>query len=190
MNIVELIEKENCKGDIPVFRVGDTVKVFFKIVEGTKERIQVFEGLVIARKNGSARETFTVRKISFGVGVERTFPLHSPRIDKIEVVRHGAVRRAKLYYIRDLSGKAGVNVKEKINANAKKKVERTEDEKIALLNANKAKARANGVTKKAPRKTVGKVADKKAPEKAPEKVEEDKSRHINKADENVNGNIT
>jgi large subunit ribosomal protein L19 len=159
MNIVELLEKENCKENVPVFRVGDTVKVYFKIVEGTKERIQVFEGLVIARKNGSVRETFTVRKISFGIGVERTFPLHSPRIDKIEVVRHGDVRRAKLYYIRDLSGKAAVNVKEKINVNAKKKVERTEDEKIAIINANKAKSRANGVNKKAPRKTAKKVAE-------------------------------
>jgi large subunit ribosomal protein L19 len=154
MNIVELIEKENCKENIPAFKVGDTVKVYFKIVEGTKERIQVFEGPVIARKNGSVRETFTVRKISFGIGVERTFPLHSPRIDKIEVVRQGKVRRAKLYYIRNLRGKAGINVKEKVNVNVKKKVERTEDEKIALISANKAKSRANGVTKKTPRKAV------------------------------------
>jgi large subunit ribosomal protein L19 len=114
MNLVELIEKENQKENVPDFRVGDTVKVHFKIVEGTKERIQVYEGLVIARRNGGSRETFTVRKISFGVGVERTFPIHSPRIDKIEVVREGKVRRAKLYYIRDLRGKAGVRVKEKI----------------------------------------------------------------------------
>jgi large subunit ribosomal protein L19 len=169
MNIVELIEKENCKENVPSFRVGDTVKVYFKIVEGAKERIQVFEGLVIARKNGSVRETFTVRKISFGVGVERTFPLHSPRIDKIEVMRQGAVRRAKLYYIRNLSGKAGVNVKEKINANTKKKIERTEDEKIALITANKAKSRANGVTKKAPRKTAKKAVESKPTEKPDEK---------------------
>ena len=124
MNIVELIEKENCKENVTDFRVGDTVKVYFKIVEGTKERIQVFEGVVIARKNGSVRETFTVRKISFGVGVERTFPIHSPRIDKIEVTRQGDVRRAKLYYIRDLSGKAGVKVKEKISTSKKKKTTR------------------------------------------------------------------
>jgi large subunit ribosomal protein L19 len=114
MNKLDIIEKENCKENITDFNIGDTVKVHYKIIEGTKERIQVFEGLVIARKNGSVRETFTVRKISFGIGVERTFPLHSPKIDKMEVVRHGRVRRAKLYYIRGLSGKAGMNVKEKI----------------------------------------------------------------------------
>ena len=113
MNIVELIEKEGQKENVTPFRVGDTVRVYFKIVEGTKERIQAFEGLVIARKNGGVRETFTVRKISFGVGVERTFPVHSPRVDRIEVVREGAVARAKLYYIRDLKGKAATRVKEK-----------------------------------------------------------------------------
>jgi len=113
MNLVELIEKEQITREPFPFNVGDTVKVHFKIVEGNKERIQVFEGLVIARRNGGIRETFTVRKISFGVGVERTFPVHSPRIDKIEVIRHGDVRRAKLYYIRDLTGKAATRVKEK-----------------------------------------------------------------------------
>lgn len=140
MNLVELIEKENQTKEITPFKVGDTVKVYFKIVEGNKERIQVFEGLVISRKNGGIRETFTVRKISFGVGVERTFPVYSPRIDKIEVVREGKVRRAKLYYIRDLSGKAGVKVKEKVKVNDKKKQVLTEDEKVALIAANKAKA--------------------------------------------------
>ena len=110
--MLELIDKEGIKDDVVPFKVGDTVKVHFKIVEGNKERIQVFEGLVIARKNGGVRETFTVRKISFGVGVERVFPVHSPRIDKIEVIRHGDVRRAKLYYIRDLTGKAATRVKE------------------------------------------------------------------------------
>ena len=139
MNLVDLIEKENQTKEITPFKVGDTVKVYFKIVEGNKERIQVFEGLVIARKNGGIRETFTVRKISFGVGVERTFPAYSPRIDKIEVVREGKVRRAKLYYIRDLSGKAGVKVKEKIKVSDKKKQVRTEAEKVALIAANKAK---------------------------------------------------
>ena len=139
MNLVELIEKENQTKEITPFKVGDTVKVYFKIVEGNKERIQVFEGLVIARKNGGVRETFTVRKISFGVGVERTFPVYSPRIDKIEVVREGKVRRAKLYYIRDLSGKAGVRVKEKIKVSDKKKQVLSEDEKVALIAANKAK---------------------------------------------------
>lgn len=139
MNLVELIEKENQKENVTDFRVGDTVKVYFKIVEGTKERIQVYEGLVIARKNGGLRETFTVRKISFGVGVERTFPLHSPRIDKIEVVREGKVRRAKLYYIRDLSGKAGVRVKERIKHvdAAEKKVKKTAAKKPTVKKEEK-----------------------------------------------------
>ena len=119
MSLLELIDKEGTKEDMTPFKVGDTVKVHFKIVEGNKERIQVFEGLVIARKNGGIRETFTVRKISFGIGVERVFPVHSPRIDKIEVIRQGAVRRAKLYYIRDLTGKAATRVKEKKTVSTK-----------------------------------------------------------------------
>ena len=104
--IIEAIEQEMLRTDIPEFRVGDTVKVFVKVVEGAKERIQAFEGVVIARRNGSVRETFTVRRVSYGVGVERTFPLHSPRIDHIAVIKRGKVRRAKLYYLRNLSGKA------------------------------------------------------------------------------------
>ena len=106
MNIIEQIEKENLKGSVPEFNVGDTVKVSFKVIEGTKERIQAFEGIVIARKNSGIRETFTVRRISYGIGVERTFPLHSPKVADIKVVRRGKVRRAKLYYLRDLTGKA------------------------------------------------------------------------------------
>ena len=106
MNIIDIIEKENLKDDAPEFNVGDTVKVFVKIKEGDKERLQAYEGVVIARKNGSVRETFTVRRISYGVGVERTFPLHSPLIDHVEVTRKGKPRRAKLYYVRDLTGKA------------------------------------------------------------------------------------
>jgi len=94
------------KDKIAEFNVGDTVKVFVKVVEGTRERLQAFEGTVIARKNGGIRESFTVRRISFGVGVERVFPLHSPRIDRVEVVKRGKVRRAKLYYLRNLTGKA------------------------------------------------------------------------------------
>lgn len=113
MNIVDIIEQENIKKDVPNFNIGDTVRVYVKVVEGDRERLQAFEGIVIARKNGSIRESFTVRRISFGIGVERTFPIHSPRIDKIEVVRHGKVRRAKLYYLRDLTGKAA-RVKEDI----------------------------------------------------------------------------
>lgn len=110
---IELIEKEYMKETVPQFEVGDTVKVFVKVVEGTRERLQAFEGIVIAKKNGSVRETFTVRRVSFGIGIERTFQLHSPRVDRIELVRHGKVRRAKLYYLRDLSGKAA-KIKEQI----------------------------------------------------------------------------
>lgn len=106
MNIVDEIEKTMMRSDLPDFRAGDTVAVHYKIKEGERERIQVFEGVVIAKKNGGARETFIVRKISYGVGVERIFPLHSPLIDKIEVKRQGKVRRAKLYYLRGLSKKA------------------------------------------------------------------------------------
>jgi len=106
MDYIRIIEEQQLKDNIPSFRPGDTVKVHVKIIEGTRERIQIFEGLVIRRKGDGLRETFTVRRVSNGVGVERTFPLHSPRIDKIEVVRKGIVRRAKLYYIRELYGKA------------------------------------------------------------------------------------
>ncbi len=106
MNIVDEIEKTMIRSDLPDFRPGDTVAVHYKIKEGERERIQVFEGVVIAKKNGGSRETFIVRKISYGVGVERIFPLHSPLIDKIEVKREGKVRRAKLYYLRGLSKKA------------------------------------------------------------------------------------
>ncbi|MFD2616907.1 50S ribosomal protein L19 [Terrilactibacillus laevilacticus] len=99
------ITKEQLRTDLPDFRPGDTLKVHVKVVEGTRERIQVFEGVVIKRHGGGISETFTVRKISYGVGVERTFPVHSPKIDKIDVVRQGKVRRAKLYYLRSLRGK-------------------------------------------------------------------------------------
>ena len=106
MNIIEVLEKEQLRSDIPQFAPGDTVRVHARIVEGTRERIQVFEGVVIARQGSGVRETFTVRKISFGIGVERTFPLHSPKIARLEIVRHGDVHRAKLYYLRDRVGKA------------------------------------------------------------------------------------
>ncbi|AFV03158.1 MULTISPECIES: 50S ribosomal protein L19 [Dehalobacter] len=106
MDYIRMIEEQQLKDNIPSFRPGDTVKVHVRIIEGTRERIQVFEGLVIKRKGDGLRETFTVRRVSNGVGVERTFPLHSPRIDKIEVVRKGIVRRAKLYYLRDRYGKS------------------------------------------------------------------------------------
>ena len=112
MNIIEALEKEQLRSDVPKFGPGDTVKVHAKIVEGTRERIQIFEGVVIGRQGTGVREMFTVRRISYGVGVERMFPIHSPRVDKIEVVRRGAVRRAKLYYLRKLTGKAA-RIKEK-----------------------------------------------------------------------------
>lgn len=104
--LIEEITKEQLRTDLPAFRPGDTLRVHVKVVEGNRERIQVFEGVVIKRRGGGISETFTVRKISYGVGVERTFPLHTPKIAKIEVVRHGKVRRAKLYYLRELRGKA------------------------------------------------------------------------------------
>lgn len=106
MDVIRAIEAEQMKENAENFSVGDTVKVYFKIVEGANERIQVFEGLVIAKNNSGIRRTFIVRKISYGVGVERIFPLHSPRVEKVEVIRRGRVRRAKLYYIRHKIGKA------------------------------------------------------------------------------------
>ncbi|WP_418914611.1 50S ribosomal protein L19 [Adlercreutzia sp.] len=113
MDIIRAIEQQQIKQDLPEFHVGDNVKVHYRITEGNRERIQVFQGDVIRRQGESVRETFTVRKISFSIGVERTFPVHSPKIDKIEVVRHGDVRRAKLYYLRDRVGKAA-KVREKL----------------------------------------------------------------------------
>ncbi len=106
MNIIDQIEKENQKSTVPAFNVGDTVRVSFKVIEGTKERIQAFEGIVIAKKNSGIRETFTVRRLSYGIGVERTFPVHSPKVADVKVIKRGKVRRAKLYYLRDLTGKA------------------------------------------------------------------------------------
>ena len=106
MNIIEALEKEQLRQDIPAFRPGDTVRVHVKVVEGNRERVQMFEGVVINRKSSGVRETFTVRRVSYGIGVERTFPVHSPRLEKIDVVRRGIVRRAKLYYLRNLTGKA------------------------------------------------------------------------------------
>ena len=106
MNRIDAIEREQLKSGVPDFKPGDTVRVHVKVIEGEKERIQVFEGVILRRSGGSSRETFTVRKTSYGVGVERTFPVHSQRIDKIDIVTRGVVRRAKLYYLRELSGKA------------------------------------------------------------------------------------
>ena len=131
MNTTDLIEKSYLRSDIPEFRPGDTVKVHVRVVEGNRERVQVFQGVVIRRQNGGLRETFTVRKISFGVGVERTFPVHSPSIAKLEVVSRGAVRRAKLYYLRELRGKK-----------ARIRERRLDETKLAALEAAAADAAA------------------------------------------------
>jgi large subunit ribosomal protein L19 len=122
MNLINAVE-EGYRKKIPSFQVGDTVKVFVKVVEGDKERIQPFEGVVISRRGSSIRETFMVRKVSFGVGVERVFPVHSPAIEKISVVRKGSVRRAKLYYLREKKGKAS-----KIKERERTVAEQTKDE--------------------------------------------------------------
>ncbi len=113
MDALKLIAQDSLKSEVPVIEIGDTVKVHVKIREGEKERIQIFEGTIIARKGSGVAETFTVRRLSYGVGVERVFPLHSPNVAKVEVVRHGRVRRSKLYYLRDRVGKAA-KVKEQI----------------------------------------------------------------------------
>ena len=112
MDLIKALEQEQLKESMTDFSVGDTVKVHYRIKEGNRERIQVFEGTVIKRQGGSVRETFTVRRISYGVGVERTFPVHSPRVEKLEVVRQGKVRRSRLFYLRDRTGKSA-KVKEK-----------------------------------------------------------------------------
>ena len=112
MTVIDTIEREQLKANVPDFRPGDTVRVHVKVIEGEKERIQVFEGVILRRSAGANRATFTVRKTSYGVGVERTFPLHSPRIERVEVVRRSRVRRSKLYYLRGLAGKAA-RLKEK-----------------------------------------------------------------------------
>lgn len=104
--IIRSIEQAQLRTDLPEFGIGDTIRVWVKVVEGSRERLQAFEGTVIAKRNGSSRETFTVRRLSYGIGVERTFPMHSPRVDHIDVVRKGKVRRAKLYYLRQRQGKA------------------------------------------------------------------------------------
>lgn len=114
MDLIKAFTSEQLKKDVPNVNIGDTVKVYNKIKEGTRERIQIFEGTVIAKKNGGISETFTVRRVAYGCGVEKTFPIHSPNVEKVELVRHGKVRRAKLYYLRDKVGKAS-KLKEIIN---------------------------------------------------------------------------
>ena len=115
MNTLDVLDADSLRDDIPTFRPGDTVKVHVRVIEGNRSRIQVFQGVVIRRQGGGIRETFTVRKVSFGVGVERTFPVHTPVVERIEVVTRGDVRRAKLYYLRELRGKAA-KIKEKRDA--------------------------------------------------------------------------
>jgi large subunit ribosomal protein L19 len=132
MNTTDLVEQSYLRKGLPQFRPGDTVKVHARVVEGNRERVQVFQGVVIRRSGGGLRETFTVRKISFGVGVERTFPLHSPSIAKLEVVQHGHVRRAKLYYLRDLRGKK-----------ARIKERRIDEAKLAAMEAMRAEEEAS-----------------------------------------------
>ncbi|MDO5713211.1 MAG: 50S ribosomal protein L19 [Tissierellia bacterium] len=114
MDVIKTIEQEQLKKDLPDFKAGDTVQVFYRIIEGTRERIQVFEGTVIKRQGTGVRETMTVRRLSYGTGVERTFPIHSPRIEDLKVIRKGKVRRSKLYYLRQRQGKSA-KVKEKQN---------------------------------------------------------------------------
>jgi large subunit ribosomal protein L19 len=133
MNTTDLIEQPFLRNDIPSFRPGDSVKVHVRVVEGSRERVQVFQGVVIRRSGGGIRETFTVRKISFGVGVERTFPLHSPSIARLEIVQRGRVRRAKLYYLRDLRGKK-----------ARIRERRIDDVKLAAMEAADAERAAEG----------------------------------------------
>ncbi len=116
MNLIDQINQASLRDDIPSFRPGDTLKVHVRVVEGSRSRVQVFQGVVIARQGSGVSETFTIRKVSFGVGVERTFPVHTPSIDKIEVVTRGRVRRAKLYYLRNLRGKAARIVERRDNS--------------------------------------------------------------------------
>ena len=111
--IIRSIEKAQLRTDLPTFGIGDTVRVFVKVVEGSRERLQAFEGTVMAKRNGGIRETFTVRRVSYGVGIERVFPIHSPNVKEVKVIRRGKVRRAKLYYLRDRVGKAA-KVKEQV----------------------------------------------------------------------------
>lgn len=156
MNAIDHIQKKYLKNDIPSFKAGDTVKVHVKIVEGEKQRIQIFEGLVIKIRGGGTAASFTVRKISYGVGVERVFPFHAPTVEKIEVVRRGRVRRAKLYYLRDLSGK-------------KARIRELDRNKLQAIEEKEAKAKKLSKTEEA-KETPSKPETKEAPvaaEKAP-----------------------
>jgi large subunit ribosomal protein L19 len=148
MNTTDLIEQPFLRNDIPEFRPGDSVKVHVRVVEGNRERVQVFQGVVIRRSGGGIRETFTVRKISFGVGVERTFPVHSPSIARLELVQRGRVRRAKLYYLRDLRGKK-----------ARIRERRIDDAKLAAMEEAAAVRAAEAEAEAAEAESVGEGAD-------------------------------
>lgn len=162
MNKTDLIEKPFLRTDIPQFRPGDTVKVHVRVVEGSRERVQVFQGVVIRRQNGGIRETFTVRKISFGVGVERTFPMHSPSIAKLEIVQRGRVRRAKLYYLRDLRGKK-----------ARIKERRIDDVKLAAMEAAATAAAEEAAREAAETEVIDDETEAVVEDAAPEAVAED-----------------
>ena len=153
MNTTDLIDQAFLRSDIPDFRPGDTVKVNVRVVEGNRERVQAFQGVVIRRQGGSIRETFTVRKISFGVGVERTFPVHSPSIASLEIVSRGAVRRAKLYYLRDLRGRK-----------ARIKERRIDDAKLAAMEEAAALAAAEAEAEAAEDEAEGEAAEEAAAE--------------------------
>ena len=146
MNVIDQIEQEQFKESVPALRPGDTIRVHAKVVEGTRERIQVFEGLVIRVTGGGLRKNFTVRRVTHGVGVERTFMIHSPRIDKIEVLRHGDVRQARLYYLRDKIGKEG-RIKERRPKVAAARAVPVEDEAEPAPNGGKAKAKPKAKAK-------------------------------------------
>lgn len=170
MNNVDLIEKSQLRDDIPGFRPGDTVKVHVRVVEGTRERVQVFQGVVIRRQGGGIRETFTVRKISFGVGVERTFPVHSPSIAKLEIVSRGKVRRAKLYYLRDLRGKKA-RIKERRDAEIEM-VTTAEEEPVE---SEEAVAQAEDAEVAVDQAPVEETAEEAAEEAAPEEAAADEA---------------
>lgn len=162
MDIIKSIEQEQLRKDIPLFFVGDTVRVQVKVVEGTRERLQAFEGVVIKKQNGGARETFTVRRMSYGIGVERTFPMHSPRVGSVEIVRKGKVRRAKLYYLRERSGKS---------AKIKEGARITKADKIAAAKAEPAVVEALAVEAPAAEAPKAEAPKKAAPKKEAAKAE-------------------
>ncbi len=178
MNVLDQITAEYKKSDIPAFNVGDTVKVHIKIKEGTRERIQIFEGFVLKRQNGGVSETFTVRRLASGVGVEKTFPLHSPKIDKIEVVRSGDVRRAKLHYMRERTGKSAkiktkVVTQEQLEMEAASRAAKAEAEaEAAAAAAAAAEAEAKAAEEAAAKAEAEAEEAAKAAAEAEEKAEE------------------